>query len=284
MSGEGSVEMGVPLTVEGWTILHQMFRVRWPAWKALDDGERKLALDEATGFLAELEAAARGPSAVFAMLGHKADLMLVHFRRSFEELGDTQLRFAQCRLADFLEPTTSYVSIVELGLYQATARIQAALREQGIEPGSSAWQEAVERGVEEEREALMARLYPPIPKRRYLCFYPMDKKRGETRNWYQTSMEDRQRMMRDHGMIGRRYAGKVMQIISGSIGYDDWEWGVDLFSDDALTFKKLIYEMRFDEASAVYALFGPFYLGVRFEAAELASFMSGRSPVSLPGA
>jgi peroxiredoxin len=97
----------------------------------------------------------------------------------------------------------------------------------------------------------------------------MDRRRGEHKNWYQESMADRARMMHEHGMIGRRYAGDVRQIITGSIGFDDWEWGVDLFAEDPLVFKRLIYEMRFDEVSAVYALFGSFYIGLRQRAADL---------------
>jgi chlorite dismutase len=84
--------------------------------------------------------------------------------------------------------------------------------------------------------------------------------------------------MHEHGLIGRKYAGSVKQIISGSIGFDDWEWGVDLFADDPLVFKKLIYEMRFDEASAAYALFGSFYVGLQFKAADLGSLLSGTTP------
>jgi len=99
----------------------------------------------------------------------------------------------------------------------------------------------------------------------------MDRRRGESKNWYQESMADRKRMMEEHGLIGRRYAGEVRQIITGSIGFDDWEWGVDLFAEDPLVFKKLIYEMRFDEVSAVYALFGSFYVGVRVPAGQLPS-------------
>jgi chlorite dismutase len=97
----------------------------------------------------------------------------------------------------------------------------------------------------------------------------MDRRRGEDKNWYQEPMADRVRMMHEHGMIGRRYAGEVRQIITGSIGFDDWEWGVDLFAEDPLVFKKLIYEMRWDEVSAVYALFGTFYIVVRCTVAEL---------------
>ena len=117
------------------------------------------------------------------------------------------------------------------------------------------------------------RLYPKIPDSRYLCFYPMDRKRGEGKNWYTLPIEERQRQMEEHGMVGRRYAGKVQQIITGSIGFDDWEWGVDLFAPDPLVFKKLIYEMRFDEVSAVYALFGQFFVGVRLPVPKLGEWL-----------
>src|SRR5918994_2043536 len=103
-------------------------------------------------------------------------------------------------------------------------------------------------------------------------------RRGEIKNWYSAPFDDRAAMMREHGHIGRRYAGKVVQIISGSIGFDDWEWGVDLFAEDPLTFKKLIYEMRFDEASAKFAEFGPFYVGLQFPMGELGAFLNGELP------
>jgi chlorite dismutase len=106
----------------------------------------------------------------------------------------------------------------------------------------------------------------------------MDRKRGEDKNWYSQPMAERQRMMHEHGLVGRRYAGQVKQIISGSIGLDDWEWGVTLFSADPVVFKKLIYEMRFDEVSAVYALFGTFYVGLRFAASDFAEFLNGQIP------
>jgi len=106
----------------------------------------------------------------------------------------------------------------------------------------------------------------------------MDRRRGEDKNWYTLPIEERQRQMEEHGMVGRRYAGKVQQIITGSIGFDDWEWGVDLFSDDPLVFKRLIYEMRFDEVSAVYALFGQFFVGVRCPVARLGEWAAGNLP------
>jgi chlorite dismutase len=131
------------------------------------------------------------------------------------------------------------------------------------------------RTLERQRQAMKPRLFPKIPDSRYLCFYPMDRKRAEDKNWYMLPIEERARQMEEHGMVGRRYAGKVQQIITGSIGFDDWEWGVDLFANDPLVFKKLIYEMRFDEVSAVYALFGQFYLGLRVPARDLSRLLSG---------
>jgi chlorite dismutase len=207
------------------------------------------------------------------MLGHKGDLMFVHFRRSFEELNQVQLDLARLKLGDYLEPTTSYLSIVELGIYESTSKVYAALIEKGIQPHSPEWKAEIETTLDRHRQAMASRLWPEIPPARYACFYPMDRRRGESKNWYEESLADRQRMMEKHGMIGRRYAGEVRQIISGSIGLDDWEWGVDLFAEDPAIFKRLIYEMRFDEVSAVYALFGSFYVGVRVPAADLAGIL-----------
>jgi peroxiredoxin len=260
----------VPLTVEGASVLHQMVRFRWSAWRALAPELRSEILAEAAGVLAAMEKPAEGrQSAVFSLLGHKGDLLLVHFRRSFEELNQAQLELARLRLSDYLEPTSSYLSVIELGLYESSSDTYAALAAKGVKPHSEEWKRGIEEVLDRHRKAMAGRLWPEVPAARYICFYPMDRRRGESVNWYCEPMADRQRMMKDHGLIGRRYAGEVRQIITGSIGFDDWEWGVDLFADDPLVFKKLIYEMRFDEVSAVYALFGTFYVGVRIPAAEL---------------
>jgi len=266
-----------PLTIEGASVLHQMLRVRWAAWKALDADRRAQVLAEAAPVLAEMEKAG---SAVFAVLGHKGDLMLVHFRQSFEHLKQLELRLAALDLWDYLEPATSYLSVVELGLYDSTVREWARLAEQKIQPYSEEWNREVAAILARQREAMAPRLNPEIPDRKYICFYPMDRRRGEAKNWYRVPMNERQRMMREHGMIGRRYADDVKQIITGSIGFDDWEWGVDLFADDALVFKRLIYEMRFDEVSAEYALFGTFYIGVRVPPGGLGEVLAGRLVVS----
>lgn len=267
-----------PLTLEGAAILHQMFRVRWPAWKQLAGAAQKSVVEEAAAALKEMT-----QSALYSLLGHKGDLLFLHFRNSFDELNDAELRVTRLKLSDYLEPTHSYLSVVELGLYESTVRLHSALQVRGIQPGTPEWERETEAVLEQQRQAMKPRLWPEIPPRRYLCFYPMDKKRGESKNWYEVSLRERQRLMHEHGLIGRRYAGSVKQIISGSIGFDDWEWGVDLFASDPLVFKRLIYEMRFDQASSAYALFGPFYVGLRFEAAELGTLLSGRTPAFTPG-
>ena len=265
----------VPLTVEGASVLHQMMRFRWPAWRALPAPDRAEILEEASRRLAAMESPADGrQTGLYSQLGHKGDLLLVHFRRSFEELGQAQREVARLRISDFLEPSSSYLSVVELGLYESTAKVYGGLAAQGVQPHSDEWKREIESVLDRQRLAMAPRLWPQIPPSRYICFYPMDRRRGESVNWYTQPMADRQRMMQEHGLVGRRYAGEVRQIISGSIGFDDWEWGVDLFADDPLVFKKLIYEMRFDHVSAVYALFGTFYVGVRTSAAELAAVLS----------
>jgi chlorite dismutase len=271
----------VPLTLEGSCVLHQMFRFRRVAWRALDASQSQCILEEAIGVLTGMERGSQeghpNQSAVYSQIGHKGDLMLVHFRDSLEDLHRAEIAIARLQFADYLEPTHSYLSMVELGLYDSSAKTYAQLAEQGFEPYSPEWNSGVAEVIRRQSAAMAPRLYPQIPTSKYLCFYPMDRKRGEEKNWYQVPMPERQRLMHEHGLIGRRYAESVRQIITASIGFDDWEWGVDLFADDPLVFKKLIYEMRFDEVSAVYALFGSFYVGLRVEASNLSRLLSGES-------
>jgi peroxiredoxin len=268
----------VPLTTEGYSVLHQMMRFRWSAWRALPAGEKSAIAAEASDAISAMEQHAPGQSGLFSLLGHKGDLMLIHFRESFADLNQVELNLAGLRLSDYLEPTTSYLSVIELGLYDSTLKIYKELTDQGIVPHSDQWKAEVECKLSRHREAMKPRLFPEIPPHRYACFYPMDRRRGENKNWYTLPLEERARQMSDHGLVGRRYAGEVKQIITGSIGFDDWEWGVDLFADDPLVFKKLIYEMRFDHVSAVYALFGQFYVGVRVPAAQLEKLLAGELP------
>jgi hydrogen peroxide-dependent heme synthase len=269
-----TAQPAVPLTLEGASVLHQMMRFRRSAWRALPASDRATIAEEAAQLLHSWEHASEGrQSAAYSLLGHKGDLLFLHFRRDFEELNEAQLALGRLRLNDYLETTTSYLSMVELGLYESSAKAYADLTAKGIPTYSEEWKREIENVVARQRQAMAPRLWPEIPATKYICFYPMDRRRGESVNWYREPMAERQRMMHDHGMVGRRYAGEVRQIITGSIGFDDWEWGVDLFADDPLVFKKLIYEMRFDEVSAVYALFGTFFVGVRTPAESLGNLL-----------
>ncbi|WP_110931486.1 hydrogen peroxide-dependent heme synthase [Paenibacillus bouchesdurhonensis] len=229
------------LTLEGWYALHDFRSMNWTAWRAADDEERAVALEELHAFLQEwssVEEAKNGSTAVYSVVGQKADFVFMHLRETLEELNALENAFNKTTFAKYTVKSYSYVSVVELSNYLASGD-----------------------GDPKANPEVMARLQPILPKSKYICFYPMNKKRDLSDNWYMLSMDDRRAMMRSHGLIGRSYAGKVKQIITGSVGFDDWEWGVTLFSDDALQFKKLVYEMRFDEVSARFGEFGSFYVG-----------------------
>jgi hydrogen peroxide-dependent heme synthase len=258
-------------------MLHQIFRFNWKAWRALSPAEQQRISAAATSKLtAIIQSLGEGAQTVlFSQLGHKGDLMLIHLRDSIEALNQVELQLAQTELYDYLEQTYSYLSAVELGLYESSAKTYSALAARDIQPHSPEWNSAIQETLDRQAAAMSTRLHPAIPETTYACFYPMDRKRGEQVNWYMEPMADRQRMMHEHGMIGRRYADEVRQIISGSIGLDDWEWGVDLFANDPVVFKRLIYEMRFDEVSAKYALFGSFYVGVRLPIEKLTNWLAG---------
>ncbi len=206
----------VPETLDGWSVLHLMYRLRWDRLRVLPPADRARLAEDAVAALASSD----GHTAFVQVLGHKADLMLVCFRRGFDALGQAQLALTQTGLYDYLEATTSYVSVVELGMYEMTAKIHAQLGAK-FKAGSDEFEQAFDAEMESQRQRVVNRLFIDVPKWRYVCFYPMNKRRGEAVNWYSESFERRASMMREHGMIGRTYSGKVTQVISGSIGYDD---------------------------------------------------------------
>lgn len=273
----------VPESLEGWWILHRMFRVDRISWDKLPSHERSEIVKEAERALEQFKNHEDSDVGFAQMLGHKADFMVTHYSRNFDGLAYAQTVLDKLRIGAYLSPTHSYVSVLELGLYEATAKIHNTLRERNLKPNSPEWNAAFdELLVEQSKHPHYAgRLWARIPQRRYVCFYPMDKKRGEQVNWYMLPYDERGRMMLEHGKIGRTFHGLVTQVISGSIGFDEYEWGVDLYSDDPLVFKKLIYEMRFDEASAKYGDFGDFYSGVQFSLDQLGTFMEGSAVPAL---
>lgn len=264
-----------PETIEGWYVQHDLFTIQWSQWRTFAPAKRSRLIEEVAAWLKAQTQTEQGDSAAFNLVGHKGDLLLTHFRPSLEALNQVKVSLRQTEFFSYLEPVYGYLSVIELGMYEVIGMVKRKLDAQGLEAGTEAYQAAYREEMETQKAALQDRLYPEIPAGRYQCFYPMNKRRGETHNWYTLSMDDRRSLMRGHGMTGRRYAGRVKQIITGSVGFDDWEWGVSLFSDDPLVFKKLVYDMRFDEASSRYGEFGEFFVGIRFEPEQFGQVMSG---------
>ncbi|GEK32175.1 putative heme-dependent peroxidase [Kurthia zopfii] len=249
-------------TLDGWYVLHEFRSMDWASWKLVSEKERTEAVEELIQYLEKLneaDVAKTGSHAFYSIVGQKADFVLMTLRETMEELNELETEFNKLAIADFTVPTYSYVSVVELSNYLASKK-----NEDSDAPAEDPYQ----------NPHVRARLYPELPRWNHICFYPMDKRRQKGANWYMLDMDERREMMRSHGMIGRGYAGRVKQIISGSIGFDDHEWGVTLFANDVLEFKKLIYEMRFDEVSARYAEFGEFFVGNILDNEKLVKMLS----------
>jgi chlorite dismutase len=253
-----------PQTDEGWYALHDFRRIDWAAWRDAPERERESAIEEGVAYLDAHEAvedAEDGVSAVFAMVGHKADLMIVHLRPTLDALSTAERRFDRTALGAFTEQSTSYVSVTEVSGYVSDAYFTDDEEETD---------EGLKRYIE-------GKLEPDIPEGQYACFYPMSRKRGEQDNWYDLPFERRREMMEEHGEHGREFGGRVKQIVCSSVGLDDWEWGVTLFSEEPTNLKDIVYELRYDEASARYSEFGPFYVGRRFPPSDLPAFLAGES-------
>ena len=246
-----------PETIEGWYSLHQVYR-RIPDAKAKKREDEILNLDLARIVTGD------GWSIRVDLIGSTADFMLIHFRPTLDDIDDVR-QIVSVLFAEMpVELVYNFLSVAEAGLYHATAELAAAAVERGGNVGDDLYRAAMAKRVKSEKSAdhVKRRLYPPLPADMpYVCFYPMSKRREPGQNWYALSLDERSRLMQSHGLTGRRYAGRVQQIITGAIGFERWEWGVTLFAKDALDLKKLVTDMRFDEVSAQYAEFGDFYVG-----------------------
>jgi chlorite dismutase len=257
-----------PQTEEGWFALHDFRTVDWDAWREAPERERERAVEEGVSYLEAHEALAdvggedegEGASAVCSVLGHKADLLVLHFRETMDALSTAERRFESTALAGFTERATSYVSVTEVSGYVSDDYFTEG--------------EAVDEGL---RRYIEGKLEPDVPEDEYVCFYPMSKRREPGANWYALPFEERADLMANHGEVGREYAGRIRQVIASSVGLDDFEWGVTLFAADLTDIKDIVYEMRFDEASAVYGEFGDFYVGRRFPPADLGAYLAGES-------
>lgn len=261
-----------PATLEGWYMLHQLYRLDWPGLKRVSKEEVGGIGEEFAALLQTWEEIQGGGwSASFRMAGGGVDFMLLHLRPSLESLMSAERAVQMSAMGDHLWLAHDYVSVVELGLYALSAAVAARFEEAGEDPEPEAWAAALAEEAESQRglSFVQQRLRPAQPAEMpYVCFYPMDKRRTGSENWYTVPLRERSRMMHEHGTVGRRFADRISQVISGSIGLDDWEWAVTLFGRDPLDFKAVVTEMRYDLASALYAEFGAFYVGKRMRSEE----------------
>lgn len=242
----------------GWGVLHLYYRV---------DRNRMEREPGAAKRIVDAVAALEGDDhqvLPIVVLGHKAAL---GFMALGPDLARLQ-RFQHELLHAPLDPVYSYVSLTELSEYTSTeederARLAAeeGLTGDELDARLAAWRERMAHYQEH-------RLHPQLPQKRLLCFYPMSKRRTPGENWYELSFEERKQLMGGHARVGRAYAGRILQLITGSTGIDDWEWGVTLLADDPVALKDIVSEMRFDPVSARYADFGPFFTGLVVPAAE----------------
>ncbi|WP_299268664.1 heme-binding protein, partial [Halorientalis sp.] len=258
-----------PPTEEGWYALHDFRTIDWDAWREAPKRRRQRALSEGLDYFQSHAALddvddpgefGGGHTAVFSVVGHKADLMIVHLRQTVGHVEAAERRFEQTELAAFTEQPTSYLSVTEASGYTERAR------------------EYFEGEVDDDSglaQYIQQRLHPEIPDASHVCFYPMSKRRQPEQNWYDLPFEERAEHMARHGDIGRGYGGKVNQMIASSVGFDDHEWGVTLWADDPTDIKDLLNEMRFDPSTSKFADFGPFYFGRRFPPEDLDALLAG---------
>ena len=276
-TGSSSITDGAqlpPATLDGSYVFHQLFRIDWPALRAVDPAGRRVL---AKGLVALLRSWSRegseGWSGAYRMVGGGVDLMLLHVRPSLEEAARAARELSWSRVGDYLLLDHDYLSIVELGMYALTVEVASRVDPSDYESYRAALESALEE--QREKEYVRRRLYPVQPEDMpYVCYYPMDKRREKGANWYALPLQARADLMSAHGAIGRRHAGRISQVISGSVGLADWEWAVTLWAADPLRFKDIITEMRYDEASAEYAEFGRFFVGRRVSDEDLLALLS----------
>ncbi len=242
----------------GWGVLHLFYAVDRAAAEG-DPQAGKRIVDAVQSLVDDGHQAL-----LFAVLGHKAELGVMALGPDLARLQAFQheLTTTPLTLVD------SYVSLTELSEYtsseddeRARLEVEEHLAGPAAEARLAAWRERMTHYQEQ-------RIHPQLPMKKTICFYPMSKRRVVDANWYSLPFAERKRLMAGHARVGRTYAGRVLQLITGSTGIDDWEWGVTLLADDPAALKEIVYEMRFDPVSTEYADFGRFVTGLLFEAPE----------------
>lgn len=250
---------------EGWGVLHLFLRVDRAVAPALPASAGK---DLAAVLQRYEDADERVQLHLFSVPGHKADAMVFALAPDLSDLRQLQTAIATCEAGPAVQVPWSYLSLTETSEYTPTPeRYREEMAAKGVvgDDLDRRVTEFAERMAEYNRH----KLYPQMPRWEVACFYPMSHRRLGDDNWYRLGFEQRRRLMHDHGRAGRTYTGRVLQLVTGSMGLDDWEWGVTLFAHDVADLKEIVQRMRYDEASARYAEFGPFVVGLRRSAEEL---------------
>lgn len=256
---------------EGWHCLHLFYRIEHGQWQLLSREEQTAAKTNLSSLVQEIRAMESTQLLTLSVVTSKADLGFMLITPDLQTANKIDKQLALSLTADVLTPVYSYLSLTEESEYITTDDEYAATleKEQNLRPGSEKFVEAMNSFRERIRHYRQDRVYPTLPDWPVVCFYNMNKRRGEQRNWYALPYEERRHLMKGHATVGRQYAGKVKQLITGSTGLDDAEWGVTLFARGTFQIKAIVYQMRFDPVSAEYADFGEFFIGIQLPLDEL---------------
>lgn len=256
--------------LEGWHCAHLYYRFDRGVLAALNDSQRRSGRDEIVQILdpAGSEAPARLQTSIVS--GHKADFGLMLLDADPLRIDAVHQRLLASPLGPALMPAYSFISITEVSEYVPTVeRYGQRLVAEGEDPEGPAYQAKLKAYAAREAAMRQQRLYPDLPPWPNTCFYPMNKMRHPGANWFTLDVEERHRLMTEHGRTGMSFGGRVTQLITVALGLDDWEWGVTLWARNPQFLKDIVYTMRFDEASAKYAEFGPFYVSYVTTAAKM---------------
>jgi chlorite dismutase len=251
---------------EGWHVMHLFYHVDHAQWSLYSDEEQRQAKTRLTELVQEIRATPDTHLLIFSVATPKADLGFMLLTPDLQVANMFEKQLSLSLGPEILSPTYSYLSQTESSEY-TTSREQYAAETLGTEEGLVEGTPEFEAGLKafDERMAhyLKHRLYPVLPDWPVICFYPMSKRRNGADNWYSLDFEARKKLMAGHARVGRTYSGRILQLITGSTGLDEFEWGVTLLAKDTIDIKSIVYEMRFDEVTARYGEFGDFYIGMQ---------------------
>jgi len=250
---------------EGWHVLHLFYRVEQSQWQTLTPEEQLDAKKHLSALVQEIRASPSTQLLTFGMLTPKADLGLMLLTDDLHHAQSIEKSLTLSLGPDSLNPVYSFYSLTERSEYTTTEEdyIASLKSDKNLSEGSQEFERAVNEFRTRMKKYLQDRLYPNMPDWPVFCFYPMTKRRNAGQNWYALPFETRKKLMLGHAKVGRQFAGRVRQLITGAIGLDDAEWGVTLFAHDTFQIKSIVYDMRFDTVSAEYADFGEFYIGIQ---------------------